>query len=147
MQVIMLQDVDKLGKEGELVSVKEGYARNFLFPRKLAAVSTTQIVKTLEQKKKKREEELAKMKAAAEAIAKKIAARSCTISVEAGVEDKIFGSITPEMVRNSLRQECIEIDKKDISIDEEIKKLGVYQAKVTVHPLVTAALRIWVIKK
>jgi large subunit ribosomal protein L9 len=101
----------------------------------------------LDSLKKKREKEELKKKQEAEELSKKIAALSCTISVEAGVEDKIFGAVTTDMIKNHLRQEKIEVDKKQIILEEPIKKLGVYQVPVKLHPDVTATLRIWVVKK
>jgi large subunit ribosomal protein L9 len=147
MEVILLQDVESLGKQGDLIKVKDGYARNFLFPRKMAALSTPESLKMIEQTKKKKAKEDEKMKAEAEEIAKKINALSCTISVEAGVEDKIFGTVTPEMIKNMLRQENITVDKKDVIIEEPIKKLGVYQIKIKLMHGVEATLRVWVVKK
>lgn len=147
MEVILTKDVDKIGKEGEILHVKDGFARNYLLPRKLAVVSSPAAVKAIENKKRKSELEAKRMKDQAEVTASRIANLSCTIPVEAGVSDKIFGTVTPEMVRNALRQEGIELDKRDISIDGDIDKLGVYQVKIKIHPEVTANLRIWIVKK
>lgn len=147
MEVILLTDVESLGKEGEVVSVKDGFARNYLFPRSLAASITPNLLKVMEQKKAKKEIELKKMKSEKDELAKKIGAISCTISVEAGVEDKIFGAVTQEMIRNAIRPEGIEVDKKDIILDEPIKKLGVHQVAIKLHPEVTASLKVWVVKK
>jgi len=147
MKVILLQDVAKLGKEGDLVSVKDGFARNYLIPRKCAVPSTAEALKTLEQRKKKKVLSEQKLKVQAEELAKKITNLSCTIAVEAGVEDKIFGTVTSEMIRNSLRQDGIEVDKKDIIIEEQIKQLGVYQINIKLHPEVNTTLRVWVVKK
>jgi len=147
MELILLQDVENLGKQGTLVKVKDGYARNFLIPRKLAAVSTPGVIQMLERKKKQKAIEEAKHKEEALSLAKKIGALSLTISVEAGVEDKIFGSVTSEMVRNALRGEGVEIDKKTIVIEEPFKQLGIYQVPVKLHSEVTATLKVWVVKK
>lgn len=147
MEVILLQDVEKLGKEGEIVKIKDGYGRNYLIPRKLAIPSSTQAFKILELKKKRKVLEEEKSKSAAKDISEKISSLSCTISVESGLDDKIFGTITPEMIRNALIQEGLNIDKKQILIEEPIKKLGVYQVKIKLHPEVIASLRIWVVKK
>ncbi len=147
MEVILLQDVEKLGKEGEIVKIKDGYGRNYLIPRKLAASSSAQVLKILELKKKRRILEEEKSKSAAKSISEKISSLSCTITIESGLEDKIFGTVTPEMIRNALMQEGLNIDKKHILIEEQIKKLGVYQVKIKLHPEVIASLRIWVVKK
>ena len=147
MKVILLQDVEKLGKEGEIVKIKDGYGRNYLIPRKLAIPSNAQALKIVELKKKRRMLEEEKTKSAAKTISEKISSLSCTIAIESGLEDKIFGTVTPEMVRNALMQEGLNIDKKHISLEEQIKKLGVYQVKIKLHPEVIASLRIWVVKK
>ncbi|MCK4462684.1 MAG: 50S ribosomal protein L9 [Candidatus Omnitrophica bacterium] len=147
MEVILLQDVEKLGREGEVVKIKDGYGRNYLIPRKLAILSSAQALKILEVKKKRRIREEEKSKSAAKSISEKISSLSCTISVESGLDDKIFGTVTPEMIRNALMQEELNIDKKHILIEEPVKKLGVYQVKIKVHPEVIASLRIWVVKK
>jgi len=147
MDIILLKDVDKLGKEGDIVHVKDGYARNFILPRKLGIASTPEALKVLERKRKKKEEGLEKLKTEAEAVSKKIASVSCTIPVEAGVEDKIFGAVTSDMVKNALKQEGIEADKRNVVIKEPIKKLGVYKVDIKLHPEVTAELKIWVVKK
>ena len=147
MEVILLTDVEKIGKEGDIVNVRDGYGRNYLLPRKLAVISSPHAVKLVESKKRKRETEKEKVKEEALKTSKKIENLSCTISVEAGLEDKIFGTVTPEMIRNSLRQENFDIDKRDIIIEEPIKKLGVYQVKIKLHPEVDAKFRIWIVKK
>jgi len=147
MEVILIKDVETIGKTGQVVNVKDGYGRNYLIPNKLALESSPQALKMLDSLKKKREKEELKKKQEAEELSKKIAALSCTISVEAGVEDKIFGAVTTDMIKNHLRQEKIEVDKKQIILEEPIKKLGVYQVPVKLHPDVTATLRIWVVKK
>ncbi|NQT22839.1 MAG: 50S ribosomal protein L9 [Candidatus Omnitrophica bacterium] len=147
MEVILIQDVDKLGKEGDIVKVKDGYGRNYLIPRKLAMTSNSRALKLVEAKKKKRQIEEEKRKRECEELSKKISSLSCTITVEAGVEDKIFGTVTTEMIKNAFRQDKIEVDKKQILIEEPINKLGVYQVKIKLHPEVIASARIWVVKK
>ncbi|MDD5438803.1 MAG: 50S ribosomal protein L9 [Candidatus Omnitrophica bacterium] len=147
MEVILLQDIENLGKEGTLVNVKDGYARNFLIPRKLAAVSTPSVTAMLERKKKQKAADEAKSREEARALAKKLEALSLTISVEAGVEDKIFGSVTSEMIRNALRTEGVELDKKLIVLEEPIKQLGIYQVPVKLHSDVPATIKVWVVKK
>ncbi|MBU1038378.1 MAG: 50S ribosomal protein L9, partial [Candidatus Omnitrophica bacterium] len=84
---------------------------------------------------------------AARALANRLSNLSLTISMEAGEEDKLFGSVTGDMISDRLKDEGIEIDKKDIVIEEQIKKLGVYQVAARIHPLVKAVLRVWIVKK
>ena len=147
MEVILLQNVKSVGKEGDTVKVKDGYARNYLMPNNIAVPYSAGAVKAVEQKKKKAVILAEKEKKAARQLAKNIAKLSLTISMEAGVEDALFGSITSEAISRSLEQEGIAVDKKDIIIEEPIKKLGVYTVQVKLHPEVKETLRIWVVKK
>ena len=147
MEVILLQDVKSLGKLGDTVKVKDGYARNFLIPKKLAMLHTAGAVKVLEENKKKtkaiQKKEIAKFKE----LAKKISKLPVNIAVESGVDDVLFGTVTTEMIWHAMQQGGIQIDKKNIIIPEPIKKLGVYNITVKLHPEVKQELRIWVVKK
>jgi large subunit ribosomal protein L9 len=147
MKLILMQDVDKLGHVGDIVNVKEGYARNFLLPSNKAKAATPGNMKLLEARKKKEDLENERKTEAARAVANRLANISLTITMEAGEEDKLFGSVTGDMISDRLKDEGIEIDKKDILIEEPIKKLGVYQVTARVHPLVKATLRVWIVKK
>lgn len=147
MKMILLQNVDRLGKIGDVVTVKEGYARNFLIPQKKASVATAGNMKLLEALKKKKDAEDKKKLDEAKALADRLALLSLTIAAEAGEEEKLFGSVSNEMISKALAEEKIVIDKKDIVLEEPIKKLGVFQVTVKVHPEVKAALRVWVVKK
>ena len=147
MKIILLDDVEKLGKLGDVVEVKKGYARNFLFPRNLAIEAADKNLRVLEAKKRKREQQLAKEKAEAEVLANKISSISCTIPMAAGEEDKLFGSVTTENIAEAFHAEGVEVDKKQIHIIEPIRKLGVYQIDVRLHPEITATTKVWVVKK
>jgi ribosomal protein L9 len=147
MKVILTQTIDRLGKIGDIVNVKDGYARNYLFPKNAAKEATAGNMKTLDSLKKKQVLEDAKKLGEAKALSEKIAALSITISAKAGEEDKLFGTVTTEMISAALGSEKIVIDKKDIVLDEPIKKLGVYQVGVKVHPEVKASLRVWIVKE
>jgi len=147
MKVILLETVDRLGKVGEIITVKEGYARNYLIPKSKAKPATPGNMKILEVLKKKEEAEASKMLAQARSLAEKITNLSLTISAPAGEEEKLFGSVSSEMISSALAEEGIDIDKKDIVLDEPIKKLGVYQVQIKIHPEVKATLRVWVVKK
>ena len=146
MKVILLENIDKLGRIGDVITVKEGYARNFLLPGKKAKEATPGNMKILDELKKKQAEEDAKKLKDAQALASKIGAMSLTINAQAGEEDKLFGSVSSEMISASLSTEGIFVDKKDISIEEPIKKLGVYQVVIKIHPEVKASLKVWVVK-
>lgn len=147
MKVILLENVDRLGKMGDVVAVKEGYARNYLIPKNKAKEASSGNLKTLEILKKKQAQDETKRIGEAKAIADKISNLSLTIDAQAGEDEKLFGSVSNEMISDALKEEGINIDKRDIVLDEPIKKLGVYQVVVKVHPEVKANLRIWVVKK
>ncbi len=147
MKVILIEDIQKLGTMGEIVQVKEGYARNFLFPRKLAQPATDSNLKIIEDIKRKKIAALAKERKLAEELKDKISLVSCTIAVEAGDDDKIFGSVTTQDVATAFEEEGFSIDKRKIILDEPIKKLGVYHVAVKLHPEVAGEVKVWVVKK
>jgi len=147
MKVILLETIDRLGKAGDVVSVRCGYARNYLIPKNRARPATPGNMKTLEALKIKQAGEEAKKLDESKALADKISNLSLTIGAQAGEEDKLFGSISNEMISAALSEEGVNIDKRDIVLDEPIKKLGVYQVTVKVHPELKSSLRIWVVKK
>lgn len=147
MKVILLENIDRLGKAGDIVNVKEGFARNYLLPKDKAKQATAGNMKLLDALKKKRQEEENKVLEAAKSLADKLSNFSLTISALAGEEDKLFGSVSSEMIQNALAEENIKIDKKDILLDEHIGKLGVYQVTVRLHPEVKSALKVWIVKK
>jgi len=146
MKIILLSDIKDLGKMGDVVTVKEGYARNYLIPRKLVKEATPGNMKNLDGILKKREAAEAKLLAEANVLADKISAISITISAQAGEEDKLFGSVSSEMIAEALSGEGLSIDKRDIDTGEQIKKLGDYKVSVKVHPNVKATLKVLVIK-
>jgi len=147
MKVILIENVDRLGNMGDIITVKDGYARNYLIPNNKAKQATPGNMKILESLKKKREAEDAKKLAEAKTMADKISSLSLTIPAEAGEEEKLFGSVSNDMIAEALAEEGIKIDKRDILIDEPIKKLGVYQATVKIIPEIKANLRVWIVKK
>jgi large subunit ribosomal protein L9 len=147
VKVILIGAVDNLGKIGDCVTVKDGYARNFLFPKNLAKEATPNNMKALESLKKKQAALDEKKLGEAKALAERISSLSVTISAKAGEEDKLFGSVTAESISGALESEGVRVDKKDIIIDEPIKKLGVYQVGVKIHPEVKATLKVWIIKE
>ncbi len=147
MKVILTQTVEKLGKMGEVIDVKDGYARNFLFPKNFAKEATTGNMKGIEGLKKKQAAIEATKLAEAKVAADKISAISMTMTAEAGEEDKLFGSITSEMIATALEAEGVKVDKKDIVLDEPIKKLGSYQVTVKIATEVKASLKVLIVKK
>ncbi|RMF92430.1 MAG: 50S ribosomal protein L9 [Candidatus Schekmanbacteria bacterium] len=147
MEVLLRKDVDKLGKKGEIVKVKNGYGRNFLIPKGFAVLATKGNLKIFEEEKKielRREE---KKKKAAEELAKKIKKISVTIVRHAGEGDKLYGSVTNADIAEALNSEGFEVDKKDVLLEEPIKSLGVYSIQVKLHPEVTSEVKVWVVKE
>lgn len=130
MKVILKQDVKDLGKVGELVSVASGYARNFLFPRKLAAEATEKRVKEFEHWKRVAESRQKKAMADRKATLDKIAGLQLVFSLNAGEEDKLFGSVTNKDISDELEKQGHVIDKRDITLPEPIKILGQHKAVI-----------------
>lgn len=148
MKVILLEDTHGLGRVGDIVTVKDGYARNYLIPGNKARVASPANMKILDVLKKKRVSEEKKKLDEANAVAARISAMSLTIAAQAGEEEKLFGSITSEKIKEALEAEGVKgIDKKDILLEEPIKQLGVYEVGVKIHPEVKAKLRLWVVKE
>lgn len=145
MRLILTQEVFNLGSIGDVVSVKDGYARNFLLPRGLATIANEANKKQLEHQKrvltKKREAALAGAKEIAAAIEK----TSVTVAKQVGEDEKIFGSVTTAELEELLKAEGISVSKKDITLTEEVKKVGVYSANVRLHPEVSAKFKVWVV--
>ncbi len=147
MKVILIEDVKSLGAMGDIVDVKDGFARNFLFPENLARLAVDANLKIIEGIKKKKILAASKEKKEAEVLREKISALSCTIPVEAGEDDKLFGSVTSHDISQAFESEGLSIDKRQINLEEPIKKLGVYNISVKLHPEVTAEVKVWVVKK
>lgn len=147
MQVILLKDVDRLGNMGDVVKVKDGYGANFLIPRKLAKRIGRKSIKFLEDEKRKLTLRLKRLKQKAEGLKEKLSNISCTIAMPAGEDEKLYGTITTEMIKEAYGKEGIDIDKKQIQLKEHINKLGVYNIDVKLHPEVTANIKLWVVKK
>ncbi len=147
VKLILLQDVEKLGKAGEVISVKDGYARNYLFSKGIALLATEQNLKAVEVEKKRKAETQQKEKLEAQQLAERISRISCTIAVEVGRDDKLFGSVTSIDIQKALEAEGILVDKKKIDLKEHINQIGIYSVPIRLHPEVTANLKLWVVKK
>lgn len=145
MQVILKEDVKDLGRIGDIVVVKDGYARNFLIPRGLAVEANPKNIKALEHQKKMIAEAAKKIRLSAENLKSKISEKTIVIKAKAGEDNKLFGSVTAMDISEALKKEGIDIDKKKIVIDEPIKRLGDYVVTVKIHPDVVAQLNVQVI--
>jgi large subunit ribosomal protein L9 len=147
MEVILTKDVTKIGKAGSVVKVKDGFARNLLFPKGLAIPVTPGNLKKIEQEKQKALQESEKNKQGALAQKERLDALSLSIPVIAQDEKTLYGSITALDIANALKEEGLEIDKGRILLDEPIKSLGIYEVPVKLHPEISAKLKVWIVKK
>ncbi|RKY32812.1 MAG: 50S ribosomal protein L9 [Candidatus Omnitrophota bacterium] len=146
MEVILKQNVDRLGKTGTIVKVKDGFARNFLLPNGLAVALTPENLKKLEQERQKESLQLEHSKKEALALREKLSGLSVTISVLTH-EDKLYGSITNSEIAQALKEEGFDIDKNKIILQEPIRSLGIYEVSVKLASEVEARVKVWVVKK
>lgn len=143
MKIILLEDVNKIGKKGELKEVKEGYAHNFLFPKNLALPATKQNLVAIEKEKELKKEEEKKRKQEAEAIGQKLTNKEFIFKVKCGDKGKLFGSLTTKEIAAEIeKQYKIKLDKRKLSIDEPIKALGTYSVTAKLHPEVSFDFKI-----
>ena len=147
MEIILLESVPPLGGRGDTVRVKAGYARNYLLPRKLAVLATDPNRRKLaeEEKVHKRRDILA-MKTAKGKMAK-MADMSCTITVHVGEDDKLYGSVTSADIAKELNAQGLDVDKKQVLLEEPIKKIGVYTVDIKLHREVDVPIKVWVVKQ
>ncbi|MBD3309407.1 50S ribosomal protein L9 [candidate division KSB3 bacterium] len=146
MEVILKQPVEKLGEKGERVTVSNGYARNYLVPKGLAVVATPKNLMILEHEQRQQEQRQHKEIKGAEKIANKIRSLSCVLKRQAGEQDKLFGSVTSGDIAQFLKNQGVEIDRKQILLEEPIKALGTQRVPIQVHPEVTVELKVKVQK-
>ncbi|RMH63203.1 MAG: 50S ribosomal protein L9 [Calditrichaeota bacterium] len=147
MNIILRQDYQGLGEAGEEVKVKDGFARNFLIPQGIAFLANAQNRKRFENEQKQRSWKQEKEKQQAEELAKKLENVSCTISVQVGEDDKLFGSVTAQNIADSLKEQGFEMDKRKILLDEPIKALGIYTVNIKLHKDVEGSVKVWVVKE
>ena len=141
-EVVLLEDVTGLGKIGAKVRVADGYARNYLIPRKLATLVTAGALRAIEAKRLRQEKADAELKAEAEALAARIGQLSITLSMQAGEDDKLYGAVHVHQILEAVTKEGITLEKTQVTIAEPIKALGVYSLAVALRPDVTATLKV-----
>ena len=146
MKVILRKNFNQLGQIGNIVNVKEGFARNFLFPRKIAFAANESNLRALEEEKKQTAKKEAKNLEIAKNLSSELEKVSVTIPVTVGEDEKIFGSVTTKMISDALVEKGHNIDHRKIEIEEPIKALGIYEVKVKVHAEVTATVKTWVVR-
>jgi large subunit ribosomal protein L9 len=147
MDVILNKDIDKLGKAGAVVKVKDGFARNFLIPNGLAVPVTPANLKRIEQEKESKTLQLGKIKKEAEAKKTRMDNFSLTIPALVKEDDALYAGIDAQDILAALNEEGFDIDKKSIAIDEPIKSLGIYEIPIKLHPEVVAKIKVWIVKK
>ena len=146
MQIILREDIDKLGNRGDVVKVKDGYARNFLLPRRLAATANDSNKKIVEQERQAHLRKEATLKGQAEELGKLMANLTIVIKQKAGENDHLFGSVTAQDIANALEGQKYTIDRKKIVLDEPIKQLGDYKVTVKLHREVSVEIPVSVTK-
>jgi large subunit ribosomal protein L9 len=147
MEVILNKDVERLGRSGQVVKVKDGFARNFLFPNKLAVPLNAANLKRLEEEKLHQAQEQEKLKQDAEAPKDRLAGSSLTMPVLVQEDEKIYGSVSAADISAALKEDGLEVDKGLIILEEPIRALGIYEVPIKLHPEVNAKIKIWVVKK
>jgi len=147
MEVILKQEIPGLGKAGDVVKVADGYARNYLIPRKMAVLATEKAKRALEKEMKMRTSKREKEALEARRLAEKLSNISCTIRARAGENDRLFGSVTAADIAKALEEQEIHVDRRNILLEEPIKELGVFSVPVKLHQDVTAEVKVWVIKE
>lgn len=149
MKVILRQNIESIGKMGEVVTVKDGYARNYLLPRGMAYLANKGNVQVLDQERRSLQVKLNRELKKAEDIAAELEKHenAVTIAMQVGEEDKLFGTVTKEMIAEKLTEKGFSIDKRKIEIDEPIKVLGIYTVSAKLHTEVSAKIKVWVVRQ
>ena len=146
IEVLLMDQVEGLGIEGDIVKVTPGYARNYLFPRGYATEVTEGKKRQIEKKRTERLAQLQKEKGAAEELSKKIDGIECTIAAKVGENGKMFGSVGLPQIIEKLHEQGIEIDRSKIILTTPLHELGVFDVSIKLHPEVTGTLKVWIVE-
>jgi len=147
MKVILRQDFEQLGRVGDVVEVKDGYARNYLIPRKIAYQATQSSIRQLDEEKKQQAKHLDKEKRQSEKLAAELEKVSITIQMKVGEDDKLFGSVTSQMIVDALKEKGFSLDKRQIELEDIIKALGIYSVDAKLPGGVVAKVKVWVVRE
>jgi large subunit ribosomal protein L9 len=147
MKVILNQDVDQVGRAGQVLDVADGFGRNYLIPRGMASPATARSVAQLDHRKRLVEAKLNRERKEAEGLKRRLEDVACKIAREAGEEDKLFGSVTSRDIADALADEGIEVDHKRIVLEAPIKNLGIYHVDVKLGFELIAKVKVWVVAK
>ncbi len=146
MKVRLWQDIDTLGKRGEIVDVRDGYARNYLMPRRMAAKPSPTMDKEFELEKRRQAKVDAKLIGDAKAVAEKlVTVPSVSIEVNANDEGQLYGSVTPTMIAEALKDHGLKVEPRSVEIKEPIKQTGTYDVAINLHREVRPTLKVWVL--
>lgn len=146
VEVLLMDQVEGLGIEGDIVKVADGYARNFLFPQGVASEVTEGKKRQIEKRRLERLAQLEKEKSAAEELLKKIEGIECTISAKVGETGKMFGSVGVPAILEKLAEQGVEIDKNKVALAAPLHELGVFDIEIKLHPEVKAVLKVWIVE-
>jgi len=146
VRIILLRDYENLGEAGEQVEVKDGFGRNYLIPKGIALKASKQNMKKFEEIAKQKKNKLARALKSSQELAEKLKTLSLTVPVKVGEDDKIFGSVTSQMIADQLQEKGYEIDKRQVQLEEPIKALGIYDIPIRLHSEITTSVKLWVIK-
>jgi large subunit ribosomal protein L9 len=147
MEVILLEEVEGLGRRGDKVNVARGYARNYLLPRKLALAATTAGARIFMESERVKQTQHEKMRIQAEKVAAKLNKVSVTVMMQAGEDDRLFGSVTSADIAERLVADGYEVEKRQVNLDEPLKALGAYNVRVKLFQDIEAKVRVWVKKE
>ena len=146
MDVILLKDVENLGRMGNVVAVSRGYARNYLIPNGMAVLATAGQQRAVAQQVKTHESREDKRRTAAEQLAERLGELSCTISERAAEDEQLYGSVRARDIAAALAEQGIEVEARQVALEEPIERLGVYTVPIKLHPEVEVAAKIWVVR-
>jgi large subunit ribosomal protein L9 len=147
MEVILRQDVEKLGTRGQVVKVADGYARNYLLPKRLAVPATPANKKIIEQERQAHLRREARERTDAEELARLLAGVVVTVARKAGEQDQLFGSVTAQDISDALAQQNFTIDRRKIHLEDPIKQLGEYRVPIRLHREVTVTIGVNVVRE
>jgi len=146
VRIILLQDFESLGNAGEQIDVKDGYARNFLFPKGLALKADKNSIKRFQEMARLKDKKKDRALKQSRELAEKLQAISLTVPVQVGEEDRVFGAVTSIEIAQQLKDKGYDIDKRQIILEEPIKALGIFEIPIKLHSEITASIKLWVIK-
>jgi large subunit ribosomal protein L9 len=147
MEVLLVKDRERLGREGDLVTVADGYARNFLIPKGFAIAASDKTVKLQEKIRADRLAREARERQEFEELAARLSNVSLTTAVKVGEDEQLYGSVSAQDIAALLEQEGFQIDRKKVLLEAPLKALGVYAIEIRLHPEVTATIKLWVVKE